>query len=321
LKKIDLLNNFRRLDKYTRDHIVNFIVKAPNRQPFFHKSINTSGIPQNAVAVSEAIIEVIEEIGPSKFCAVITDNASVMRAAWDLIKTRFPHISVYGCGAHGANLVIKNILSHPEHAKTTDENAKIVQFINNHHIFHAKFEAKRKEAGVKHKLSSPVSTRWFTEYKSAKDLMDAKVLLLKLATEDFDELKEINPKKKSEKALKLMKCSAYWNRLEKLVKAIEYPSNIIGKLETDDAPLYLIYKCFENMYNYFESEQTFFMLVPKYAAGGFYVDEDKVDILKYVNKFVESRYSGLGDKAEEQMVQFASKMSSLEVSRRDQFYK
>jgi Protein of unknown function (DUF 659) len=38
------------------DHIVNFILKAPETQPFYYKSIDTSGIPQDAVAIAQARI-------------------------------------------------------------------------------------------------------------------------------------------------------------------------------------------------------------------------------------------------------------------------
>lgn len=95
------------------DHIVNFVIKAPGQKPVFYKSIDTTGIAQTAVAVAEAISAVIEEIGASKIVAVVTDNTNVMKAAWQEIESRYPHISAYGCAAHGMNLLIKNILEFP----------------------------------------------------------------------------------------------------------------------------------------------------------------------------------------------------------------
>lgn len=144
------------------DHIVNFIIKAPGQKPVFYKSIDTSGIPQTAVAIANAICEVIEEIGASKFVAVVTDNANVMKASWVEIERRHPKISAYGCAAHGVNLLIKDILSDPVHEKTMTESSKIIQFINNHHIAQAKFKEKMKESGVTHKLVSSVKTRWYS---------------------------------------------------------------------------------------------------------------------------------------------------------------
>lgn len=82
------------------DHIVNFCIKSPNNKPFFYKSINTSGVRQDAQAVTDEIVTIIEELGPEKFCSVVTDNAPVMKAAWKLIEEKFSHISANGCAAH-----------------------------------------------------------------------------------------------------------------------------------------------------------------------------------------------------------------------------
>ena len=212
------------------DHIVNFCVKAPNQKPFFYKSINTSGIRQNTEAVADSILAVIEELGSEKFSCVITDNAAVMRASWKLIEEKYPHIAANGCAAHVMNLLVKDILSTPDHQKTIKESGKIIQFVNNHHLAKAKFEEKRKAAKVANTLSSPVPTRWYSQFTSSSNVLKAKYVLMSLADENSEDLKDIVPKIKSDQALKLMKSPDFWERLATLVRTIEYPSNIIGKL-------------------------------------------------------------------------------------------
>ena len=49
------------------EHIVNYCIKAPDQKPFFHKSIDSSGIPQNATKIANQIMSVIEEIGAENF--------------------------------------------------------------------------------------------------------------------------------------------------------------------------------------------------------------------------------------------------------------
>lgn len=210
------------------EHIVNFIIKAPGRSPFFYKSIETSGIPQDREAIANAICDVIVEIGVKKICSVITDNAPVMQAAWKIIENRYPTITAYGCAAHGMNLVIKDIVSIPEHSKTIRNTSKIIQFINNHHLANAKFEEKRKEAGVSRKLSTSVPTRWYSQYTSATSVLDAKVAIKRIANEDFDELGSIHPKPNSLRALNLMKSEDFWDDLELLVDMLEFPTKVIG---------------------------------------------------------------------------------------------
>jgi hypothetical protein len=212
-----------------QDHMVNFIVKAPSAPPFFYKCINTSGIPQTKEAVAGAICEVIETIGPEKFNAVVTDNAPNMRASWKIIMNRYPWISAYGCAAHGVNLVIKDITELPENSITIRDASKIIQFISNHTIVRFKFDEKRAEAGVDHKLSSPVSTRWYSQYTSARSLLDSKVAVKRLENEHLKDFLNIMPKHKSKAALSLMKSEEFWERLEILVNKLEMPSKIIGE--------------------------------------------------------------------------------------------
>ena len=211
------------------DHIVNFCVKAPNLKPFFYKSINTSETRDDAEAVSELILTVIDEIGSDRFTCVITDNAPVMKAAWKLIEERYPHITAYGCAAHIINLLINDILNTPKHQKTIEASEAIIQFVNNHHLFKAKFEEEGKAAGVVISLSSPVSSRWNSQYTSSSSLLKAKYVLMRLADESSDDLTEVVPKIESELALNLMKSFEFWERLATLVKTIEYPTNVIGK--------------------------------------------------------------------------------------------
>jgi len=61
------------------------------------KAVFPTGITQNAQAIADAIIEILEKLGPEKFSCLITDNAPVMRAAWEIIETKYPHISANGC--------------------------------------------------------------------------------------------------------------------------------------------------------------------------------------------------------------------------------
>lgn len=211
------------------DHIVNFCIKAPNEKPYFHSSINTSGITQNAIAVAEAIITVIEQLGSHKFSSVITDNAPVMKAAWKLIEQKFPHISAMGCAAHAVNLLIKDILDTLQFTKIIKDSEKIIKFVTNHHIVKAKYDVMRNVSNVPHTLTMAVSTRWFSRFTSLRDLLASKYVLIRVVDEDEELLKEINPKPTSVGVIKLVKSNEFWENLSTLVKTIEYPANIIGK--------------------------------------------------------------------------------------------
>lgn len=113
-----------------------------------------------------------------------------------------------------------------------------------------------------------------------------------------------------------------------------------GKLESDDAPLSLVYHYFGEMFKFYELNSIIqqkvknrwdflstectgisYMLTPKFAADGFYIDNDKIDIIDHVNKVVSSRYPALGEIAALEMVEFGSKMSSLQGTRKEIIFK
>lgn len=88
---------------------------------------------------------VLKEIGPEKFVAIITDNASNMRSAWRKIQTLYPHIDCIGCTAHGLNLLFNDITK-IDHLKSFYEDCKkIVKHITKRHACLATFEEKQKE--------------------------------------------------------------------------------------------------------------------------------------------------------------------------------
>lgn len=64
-----------------------------------------------------------------------------------------------------------------------------------------------------------------------------------------------------------------------------------------------------------------YMLTPKFAASGFFIDDDKMNIISYIKKFISSQNPALADKAEEETIEFISKMSSLEGPRGDLTFK
>lgn len=94
------------------------------------------------------------------------------------------------------------------------------------------------------------------------------------------------------------------------------------------------------MYNYFDYDERLkamvkyrwdwmsteytgisYMLTPNYASDGFYVDNDRTDILSQVNTFVEARHPGLGDNAEEEMGRFVSAMATMTGTRKESICK
>lgn len=63
--------------------------------------------------------------------------------------------------------------------------------------------------------------------------------------------------------LKFIKSTDFWENLTKTVKETEFPANIIGKLEANDASLELYYY-FGKMFNFFDDIKPFQEKVKKH---------------------------------------------------------
>ena len=91
-----------------RESVINFILCLPKlifyNAKYFGSEFHTAKYIYNELKT------IIEDVGPSKFAGIVTDNASSMRAAWKLLNKDYPRLICLGCNAHIGNLLIKDIL-------------------------------------------------------------------------------------------------------------------------------------------------------------------------------------------------------------------
>lgn len=101
-------------------------------------------------------------------------------------------------------------------------------------------------------------------------------------------------------------------------------------MEADDAPLSLVYHYFGELYNVFDYDKIIqekikkrlrfiftksmglaYMLTSKFAAKGFYFDNDKIEILGFAEEFANKLNSPSAEKVTGEMISFLEKMSTL----------
>jgi len=198
----------------TNDHLVNFVLLIPGKKPFFHKSLTTT-VSQTAEEVAQTIIRVIEEIGcPERCCSIVTDNAANMQGSWSIIEAKYPWVFCQGCAAHTFNLLIKDILSEPDFAILMDKVKNTVLFVKYRHAVSSKYKSLMAVENVTRGLSMPVETRWYTQYTSAKSLLDAKRIILSISNNDLlmDGITS-NPEKKVD-FLETVRDQSFWADLK-----------------------------------------------------------------------------------------------------------
>lgn len=91
------------------ESIISFVVTTLN--PVFYKSIAPGSASHTGEFMANAMLEVINEIGCDKFVGIVTDSAANMKRAWNIIE-ECPLVVCYGCGAHGFQLLLGDLLAY-----------------------------------------------------------------------------------------------------------------------------------------------------------------------------------------------------------------
>ena len=71
---------------------------------------NLSVVSHTANVIENEIDRVMSAVGPKKFAAVVSDNASAIANAQKRISEKHPHVLNIRCTVHFINLIIKDIL-------------------------------------------------------------------------------------------------------------------------------------------------------------------------------------------------------------------
>ncbi|CAB5395384.1 unnamed protein product [Rhizophagus irregularis] len=126
-----------------RVSVQNFIVCTP--KPIFFDATFSGEESHTGEWIANQITQQMEIIGAQKFSSVITDTASVMKAAWKRIEEKYSHIVCLGCNSHIINLLIGDILKIDE-IKDIVNNAKMIV---NYFKSHIQAAAKLKRIQIK----------------------------------------------------------------------------------------------------------------------------------------------------------------------------
>lgn len=77
-----------------------FVIITPDRHQYVHSVQDFSSYSHTGSFLSNEIIKVVEEIGPKKFGAVVSDGAAAIQLAKNLVAQKYPYIIPIHCIAH-----------------------------------------------------------------------------------------------------------------------------------------------------------------------------------------------------------------------------
>lgn len=228
------------------ESIVNIVVTTP--KPIFYKSLSTGVQRHSGEYLADLIISVIEELGPRKVFGVVTDNAKNMKKAWGIISKKYPHITTYGCVAHGLNLLINDIINLDSFKEIIEDGKEVINNIRRGHITKAIFEQKRKEANNANSmaLALPVVTRWGSVVHFLKSLLVNKQIIRSMNVDEAIE-KDIKLNVK-----KTISSPIFWKKIEHFYCLMSPVAKWIEKIESDSPQLSVVPIIFSELKKSFE---------------------------------------------------------------------
>ncbi|RWS19540.1 uncharacterized protein B4U80_12275, partial [Leptotrombidium deliense] len=168
----------------------------------------------------------IETFGYKKISALITDNAANMQSLRRIVNAEYKNIEVFGCAAHGYNLIFKDIIQIDFFKNVFDISKSIVKEVNDSSIKLAKFDELRKDQC--NRLKFYVATRWYSLVNLLQSVLDAKNILGTMAFQKVIE-QQTNVDAILEKHFQ------FWNNLEVTLNVLKPISKVIGEVEKDNS--------------------------------------------------------------------------------------
>jgi len=193
--------------------------------------------------MKDIIINVLKEFGEMKFTSVVTDNASNMKAAWNLIQSYYPHISCYGCVAHGLNLLVQDITIGLESLKEVVVELKhVIKEIKNKHILLSVLKEKQSLlSGNLPSLKLPGATRWGSIVRSMHSLIDNKSCLKAMC---IDERVELTVTQQTKNCILM---DVFWERIETFYKLLKPLAHYLKLVQGDKLNLSIVCTIFSEL--------------------------------------------------------------------------
>jgi hypothetical protein len=122
-------------------------------------------------------------VGPEKFSAVVSDNASSMVKAKKLVNEKYENIMSIRCIDHQINLITTDICKLTFAQDLLKKCMKVVRFFKASHKAGEILRAEILEKMVKGKgLKSYVKTRWSTAFDCANSVLSCETILKSVST-------------------------------------------------------------------------------------------------------------------------------------------
>ncbi|CAB4440154.1 unnamed protein product [Rhizophagus irregularis] len=156
----------------------NFIILTPECKEYMYCLSNFTDYSHTGDFLAGKIEDILNKVGPEKFSAICSNNASNVKLARSIIVKKYPNIIDMRCISHCFNLITCNIMGYSFASKLIAKVNAITKFFKTSHLAGAKLNEMIKERNIEGGgLKTYCKTRWTTVYDSVASVLRLKLIL------------------------------------------------------------------------------------------------------------------------------------------------
>lgn len=207
-----------------------YIIATP--APLFYKCTEAKEETYTSSFIAGELKEIINEVGPQKVFAVVTDDAPEMMAAWAEVEEAFPHISAIGCTAFGIQQLFDETVAQPSMKALCRRAEQVVRHVTEQKLLAETFRCWQTTKTSTHAanetvLALPTGSDWTGMVNMFNSLLEAQNSLQEMA---------ISPTLDAEVRATLQD-AAFWKELSSSQNLLYLIGNYIDYMKRDDAVL------------------------------------------------------------------------------------
>lgn len=202
--------------------------------PFFYKCTTVKEQTHTSTYIAEELKDVINEVGPQKVFAVVTDDAPEMMTAWTQVEKAFPHISAIGCTSCGIQQLFDDIVSTPSMRAVCRRAEQVVRYVTEQKILAETFKCWQTTKIRNHTASGttltlPVNSDWTGVVNMFNSLLEGQNTLQKMAA---------SPTLNIETSIRVrIQDASFWKELSSSRNLLYLIGNYIDYMKREDAVL------------------------------------------------------------------------------------
>lgn len=193
----------------------------PNKYTFVHSVSDKTDYVHEARMIKCLIADAINDIGPEHVVAIVSDQASNMKAAREMAVAEFPGLIQSRCLAHYANLLLQDNFDIPCIKETFAKAKDVVSYIRGH-------SALRNHASMRN-LKTFVQVRWYSALGLMNSLNDLKDSIL----QQFQPLNQSF----SRNVTAILQSNQFWSSLNNTILMLDPINDVIRVAESNTCKL------------------------------------------------------------------------------------